>query len=32
MLEKSRTALVNSEEKPEAQVTELKAQEKALAR
>ncbi|EIE84497.1 hypothetical protein RO3G_09207 [Rhizopus delemar RA 99-880] len=32
MLEKSRTALVNSEEKPEAKVTELKAQEKALAK
>lgn len=32
MLEKSRKAIVNTEEKSESQIAELKAQEKALAR
>jgi hypothetical protein len=32
MLEKSRKAIVKNEEKSEAQIAELKAQEKALAK
>ncbi|KAG1047528.1 hypothetical protein G6F42_029101 [Rhizopus arrhizus] len=32
MLEKSRKAIVNTEEKSESQIADLKAQEKALAR
>lgn len=32
MLEKSRKAIVNTEEKSDAQISELKAQEKALAK
>jgi peroxin-11B len=32
MLEKSRKALVNTEEKSEAQIAELKQQERALAK